>query len=254
MLAFRAYEFWFSYYRRIWKTSALANVLTPVLYLAALGVGLGHLVNRGGHTPGGVPYVDYVAPGMLAAAAMQIAASEASFPVLGGIKWVRNYHAQLATPLGIDDILFGHQLWMWTRVAATSAVYLGIIGAFGALRSPLAALAVPAALVLGSAFAAPVAAFAATANTGSEFSVLFRFGIVPMFLFSGTFFPVSRLPGALQPVAYATPLWHGVSLCRGFTLGTIGALPALGHFAYLLSWTVVGLVVARRTYRRRLLR
>src|SRR5919202_6636361 len=158
----------------------------------------------------------------------------------------------LAAPLGVDDVMLGHQLWMWTRIAGASAIYLAVIAVFGAVHSPLAILALPAAFLVGAAFAAPVTAFAARCRTGSEFNVLFRFGIVPMFLFSGTFFPVTRLPAALRPVAYATPLWHGVSLCRGFTLGTMHALPALGHFAYLLAWTLVGLVLARASYRKRL--
>ena len=254
MLALRAYEFWFFNYRRIWRSNLVSSVVNPVLYLAALGIGLGQLVNRSHHAPGGVSYLAFVAPGLLAATAMQIAASEASFPVLAAIKWVRNYHAMLASPLGVDDVFVGHQLWMWTRILGASIVYFVVIAAFGALHSPLAALAIPAAFLVGTAFAAPISAIAPRLDNGQEFNVLFRFGIVPMFLFSGTFFPVTRLPEVLRPVAYATPLWHGVALCRGFTLGTIHALPALGHFAYLLAWTIVGLVLARRSYRWRLWR
>lgn len=251
MLALRAYAFWAFNYRRVWRSSLSVTIVNPILYLTALGIGLGSLVNKG-DPPGPGTYLDFVAPGLLAATAMQVGASEASFPVLAAIKWVRNYHAMLAAPLGVDDVMLGHQLWMWTRIAGASAIYLVVIAAFGAVRSPLAVLALPAAFLVGAAFAAPVTAFAARCKNGSEFNVLFRFGIVPMFLFSGTFFPVSRLPGLLQPVAWITPLWHGVALCRGLTLGTIEPLPALGHVAYLLLWIGAGLFLARREYRRRL--
>jgi lipooligosaccharide transport system permease protein len=99
----------------------------------------------------------------------------------------------------------------------------------------------------------PMAALAARTEDDRAFVTIFRFLIVPMFLFSGTFFPVSQLPLAFELVAYVTPIWHGVELCRMLTLGTVAALPALGHVAYLLAWSAVGFELARRSYRRRLL-
>jgi lipooligosaccharide transport system permease protein len=253
-LALRSYEFWLTTYRRTWRGTVVTSVVNPVFYLGALGIGLGTLVNKASSTPGGVEYLAYVAPGVLAATAMQVATVEASWPVLGSIKWTRSYYAMLATPLGIPDIVFGHQLWMATRVVSSSTVYLCVIAAFGGIQSWHAVFALPACLLIGMAFAAPMAAYAATLEGPNAFTTIMRFAIVPMFLFSGTFFPVSRLPHALELVAFVTPLWHGVELCRGLTLGTIGALPALGHAAYLLAWSIAGLVVAQRTYDRRLLR
>jgi lipooligosaccharide transport system permease protein len=191
---------------------------------------------------------------MLAATAMQIAAGESTWPVMASFKWTRQYFAMLATPLRPRDILAGHQLWMLTRVASASAVYLVVIAAFGAVNSPLGVLTLPAAVLLGMAFTAPLAAYAATREADAAFVPVNRFVIIPMFLFSGTFFPVSRLPLLLEWIAYATPLWHGVELCRGLTLGTIGPLPALGHVAYLLLFFVVGIAVAQRTYATRLLK
>jgi lipooligosaccharide transport system permease protein len=253
-LALRSYEFWVAAYRRTWRGSVVTSVVNPVFYLSALGIGLGTLVNRAGSTPGGVRYLAFVAPGVLAATAMQVGTTEASWPVLGSIKWTRSYYAMLATPLGVRDVVAGHQLWMATRVVSSSAVYLGVIAAFGGIRSPLAILALPACLLIGLAFSAPMAAYAATREHDSAFTAVFRFGVVPMFLFSGTFFPISRLPVPLEWVAYATPLWHGVDLCRGLTLGTIGPLRGLVHVAYLLLWGSAGLLAADRTYARRLLR
>jgi lipooligosaccharide transport system permease protein len=250
--ALRSYEFWLAQYRRVWRGSVVTSVVNPVFYLSAIGIGLGTLVNRAHSTPGGVTYLAYVAPGVLAATAMQVASVEASWPVLGSIKWTRSYYAMLATPLRIRDIVLGHQLWMITRVVSSSAVYLAVIAIFGGIRSWLAVLALPACFLIGIAFSTPVAAYAATLERDSAFVALNRFAVVPMFLFSGTFFPVSRLHTPLREIAYATPLFHGVSLCRGLTLGTIGWPAAAGHTAYLLALAIAGVVIAQRTYARRL--
>jgi lipooligosaccharide transport system permease protein len=158
----------------------------------------------------------------------------------------------LATPLRIRDIVFGHQLWMITRVVSSSAIYLAVIAAFGGIHSWLAVLALPACFLIGIAFSGPVAAWAATLDRDASFVAMNRFAVVPMFLFSGTFFPVSRLHTPLRQIAYATPLFHGVSLCRGLTLGTITWPAALVHAAYLLALALVGLFFAQRTYARRL--
>jgi lipooligosaccharide transport system permease protein len=241
-------------YRRVWRGTAITSVINPVLYLGALGVGLGTLVNQSGGQPLGVSYLDYVAPGLLAATAMTIAAGEASWPVMGSFKWTRQYFAMLATPIGPRDIVLGHQLWMTARVAVTSAIYLAVIAAFGGVNSALGILALPASIILGAAFTAPFAAYAATRESDAAFVPVNRFVIVPMFLFSGTFFPVSRLPLPLEWLAYATPLWHGVELCRMFTLGNFEALRVLGHTSYLVLFVVAGLICAERTYTRRLLK
>jgi len=248
----RAYEYWLTVYRRVWRGTVMTSVLNPVLYLTALGVGLGKFVNRGAH-PLGIPYLDFVAPGMLAAVAMQVAAIESSFPVRGAIRWNRQYFAMLATPLRVADVVAGHLFYVATRVAVAGAIYLAAISAFGAVHSAWALLGVPLAILIGLAFAAPISALSAWAET-EVFNPLFRFGIMPMFLFSGTFFPVTRLPHGLREVAYATPLWHGVELCRDLTLGRVSLLADLGHAAYLIAWAAIGAVLAYRAYRRRLLR
>jgi lipooligosaccharide transport system permease protein len=252
--ALRPYEFWLSFYRRTWRGSVATSIVNPIFYLGALGIGLGTLVNKSSSTPGGVEYLAFVAPGVLAATAMQIASTEASWPVLGSIRWTRIYYAMLATPLQIRDIVFGHQAWMLTRVVSSCAVYLAVIAAFGGIHSPLGVLALPACFLVGLAFAAPMAAYAATAENDGAFVVVNRFLIIPMFLFSGTFFPVTQLPKALEWLAYATPLWHGVDLCRSLTLGTVHWPLALVHVLYLAAWGVTGLVLALHTYRRRLLK
>jgi len=141
-LPLRVFEYWVMQYRRVWRGTAITSIINPVFYLGALGVGLGTLVNQSSSNSLGVPYIDYVAPGMLAATAMTIASGEASWPVMGSIKWTRQYFAMLATPIGTRDIVLGHQLWMTTRVASTSAVYLVVIAAFGRAVSEVGAVMV----------------------------------------------------------------------------------------------------------------
>ena len=249
----RAYEHWLAQYKRVWRGTIGTSLVNPVLYVVALGVGLGTIVDQTQNAPGGVPYLDYVAPGLLAAAAMQTAAAESSWPVMGAIKWTRVYHAMIATPLNERDVFVGHQLFVITRVLTSAAAYLAVIAAFGAVASWWGILVVPAAVLIGTAFSMPLAALAATLEDERTFVTIFRFLIVPMFLFSGTFFPVTQLPLAFELAAYVTPIWHGVELCRMLTLGTVEPGAALGHTAYLLAWTLVGFELARRSYRRRLL-
>jgi lipooligosaccharide transport system permease protein len=243
-------------YRRRWRGSVFSTVLTPILMLAAMGLGLGSLVDKApaAHrvSLGGVSYLQFLAPGLLAAAAMQTAANEAIYPVMEGIKWRRTYHAMLATPLTVADVALGQLLWIAVRIAMTSSVFVVAIVAFGAARSGDVLLALPAAVLTGAAFAAPIAAFTASLDGPQGMANLMRFGIIPLYLFSGTFFPISQLPEWLRPIAYVTPLWHGVDLCRSLALGraTLGGLVA--HVVYLLAWTAVGSVLAVSRFRKRL--
>jgi lipooligosaccharide transport system permease protein len=249
----RSFEYWLFKYRRTWRGSLVSSFANPLLFLAAMGVGLGSLVDHsaGAARLGGVDYLSFIAPGMLAAAAMKVAASEATYPVMASIKWIKMYPAMLATPLEVEDVLVGHLAWMAVRLGLTSTGFLLVMAVFGALHSPLALLALPAAVLVGMAFAVPIAGYAATQTNDSGFALLFRLGIVPLFLFSGVFFPVDGLPALLRPLAYLTPLWHGVDLCRGLTLGHGLTLTAAAvHVGYLVAWVAGGFALARATYRR----
>jgi lipooligosaccharide transport system permease protein len=253
-LALRTFEYWLYRYRRTWRASAFTTLLSPVLFLAAMGLGLGSLVDRGAGPAilQGPDYLTFLAPGLLAATAMMTGVSESTWPVMSGIRWQKTYFAMLATPVGPRDILGGHFMFVVFRVLVTSVAFLAVSAAFGALRSPWALLAVPAALLTGMAYSAPVSAFAVTQRSEKGFITLNRFGVVPMFLFSGTFFPVDQLPGAVQPLAYATPLWHGVELCRGASLGILAGDAVAVHVAYLGAWVAVGVLLARYAFTRRL--
>ena len=244
----RAYEYWLTVYRRVWRGTIASSILNPVLYLAAMGVGLGSIVHR---SKLGLPYLDFVGPGLLAAVAMQVASIESAFPVRGAIKWNRQYFAMLATPLRVPHLVAGHLLYVGTRVTVAVTIYLAALAAFGALHSYWAILTIPLCLLVGLAFAAPISALSAYAEE-EVFNPLFRFIVMPMFLFSGTFFPVSRLPQGLREVAYATPLWNGVDLARSLTLGGPSLTRAAWHVAYLLLWLVVGIWLARLAYTKKL--
>lgn len=239
--------------RRYWRSIVVVGLATPLFYVLALGVGLGAVVDDNGTSRLGVPYLVFVAPAFLTAAALQIGAQDASFPILGGFKWERTYHGMAVTPLTSRQLCDGTLAWIALRLLANSAIYLAIMAAFGGTTSWWVLLSVPVATFTGMAFAAPCAALAASVyGEGNPFNVVFRFVVMPMFLFSGTFFPITELPTWGQWVARVSPLWHGTELARDAALG--GGLPigsVLGHIAYLLVWLLVGLGLARWRFRLR---
>jgi lipooligosaccharide transport system permease protein len=251
--AVREFRYWLTNYRRTWRGSIYTSFLFPVLYLGAMGLGLGKLVDAHGTARlGGVSYLVFLAPGLLAAAAMQSGIEESTYPVLGSVKWRRTYYAAAASPLRPADIFHGHLLFTTMRLAMNSAIFLAVMAAFGAVTSAWALAAVPVAVLTGVAFAAPIEAWAITVTKDTSFALVFRFGMIPLFLFSGTFFPVTQLPAWIRPLAYATPLWHGVALCRSLSLGTATVGGALVHVGYLAALAAVSIAVGERTYRRRL--
>jgi lipooligosaccharide transport system permease protein len=250
-----ALEFWRRAYRRSWRGSLFSGFLAPLLYLGSLGYGLGELVDDGTGGSGvgaGVAYVVFVAPGVLAANAMQTAVGESTYPVMGAVKWQRQYLAMLATPLTVADVLLGHVAFLLLRVSLVTVPFVAVGAALGAFTTPWVALAAVVAVLCGLVHALPVMAYAVRAEDDMGFTMIFRFGVVPMFLFAGTFFPVDQLPALLQPVAWATPLWHATELCRDLCLGTVQWGSGLGHLGYLAAWLAVGAWLAVRSYARRL--
>jgi lipooligosaccharide transport system permease protein len=224
-----------------------------------MGIGLGGYVDRSGGAAssallGGVSYLAFLAPGLLAAGAMQTGAGEASFPVTAHIEWVRQYPAMLASPISVRDIVAGQTAYFAIRLTLVATTFVLVALALGGVAGPGVVLAVPAAVLTGLAFATPVAALAASLRNADKFSLLFRFGITPMFLFSGTFFPVEQLPPLVQPLAWITPLWHGVALTRGLALGTIDGLGVLVHGGVLFAVAALGLWLFRVRLQVRLAR
>jgi lipooligosaccharide transport system permease protein len=244
-------HFWL-WYRRNWRSSVISSVLQPVLLLLAFGMAFGSLVRPSAAT-GNVAYLVYLAPGLLAMAAVYVAFGESSYPVFGGFQWSRIYHGMTASPLTVGQIVGGQLTWIGLRMLLSCAVYLAVIALFGGVRGIGTVGALAFATLCGLAVSAPTMAFAASVrHEGTSFSSLARFVILPMTLFAGTFFPVSMLPAWVRPLAWISPLWHGTELARGAALGTLRLLPAVGHAGYLLALLAIGGALAVWRFRVRL--
>jgi lipooligosaccharide transport system permease protein len=250
--ALRVSEYYARLWQRYWLSWAVTAMLVPLLFLGALGLGLGSLVDESQTTVDGLDYLVFVAPGLMAASAVMGASGESLWPVLGGIKWNRVLHGVAATPVTPGQIYAGYLVWVVVHVVMNATLFLLVASLLGATLSGWAVLAVPAAALGALACAAPLTAFAAGRESDLPFAVVMRVVVVPMFLFSGTFYPVDQLPGALELVARLTPLWHAVELCRGATTGALSIGPGLGHTAVLVAMVVAGSRWGVRTFREKL--
>jgi len=243
---------WLTAYKRTWRGSIFGRFLSPVLFLLSMGLGLGGLVDKSAGGVGGVPYLQFVVPGILAAQAMWVAMGESSYPVMGAIRWNMKYHAMLATPVGIDDILLGHLTYVAMQITGATAIFIGVAALFGSFGSWWVLLCLPITVLTGMAFAVPVFAFSAKQESDGGFNILFRFIMTPLFLFSGVFFPIDQLPAVIRPIAWIMPLWHGVDANRSLALGSPDVAGVLGHTAYLVVAIVIGALLARRSFTKRL--
>jgi lipooligosaccharide transport system permease protein len=238
--------------RSVWlKGWAISSVVMPLLFLAAMGLGLGGVIDDNGRTIDGLSYLHFVAPGMLVASMMQQAAGDTMWPVVGGAKWDRRYYAMIATPLEPTDVQLATLLWVIFRTTVSGAAFLVIASVLGGIASPWGILAVPAGVLCALAFAAALSAFSITQETEVALSLLFRLGLMPLFLFSGTFFPISVLPHGLRPIAWISPLWHGAELGRHAATAD-AHWSDLAHIAVLLVMITAGWLWGRRTFTRRL--
>jgi lipooligosaccharide transport system permease protein len=252
--------------RRYFKVSAISQLGGPVLYLLSLGIGLGSIVNaRAGGQSLGTSYLSFLAPALIAATALQVAVGESTYPILfGGFKFQRLYFAMSATPLTPRQIAAGVLSWIAARAAFSATLYLVVVACFGGVRSVGALLCVPIATLGAMALAAPIATYSATVETErGGFAAIFRFLVMPMFLFSGTFYPVSTLPGWAQGLAWLSPLWHATELARWVSLGSlhldsgvgqVSAAALLGHLGYLTALTVAGVLLTGWRFQVRLSR
>lgn len=233
-------------FRRNWRGWIMSSLGNPIAFLAAMGLGLGSLVDRGdGAATLEVGYVAFVASGLMAASAMQNGFGEGAWPVMAGLKWRRNFEAMMVTPVGPRDLLVGRLLWGTVNFAVNLVIYGLVAVAFGALELRPALLGILPALLTGVAFQAVSTGYTAGLSSDTGLTNAYRFGVMPLFLFSGTFFPVGQLPGFLQAVAVATPLYHGVELTRKLALPDlappgVSSIPAWVHLAYLVVLLVVG--------------
>jgi lipooligosaccharide transport system permease protein len=251
--ALRVLEHHLLVYRRTWRGGLFTTFLAPVLFLLAMGLGLGTFVDQNNpQALGGVSYLTFLAPGLLAAQAMQTAAGESMYPLMAGLQYLRTFHAMVSSPLGPTDVVIGQTLWFAVRLTLVAVAFVIVMILFGAADVVRGLAMVPVAVLTGLAFATPIAAWTATRRTDASFPVINRFIVTPLFIFSGTFFPIDQLPAFLQPIAYVTPLWHGVSLARSIALGSVDPALAIVNLAVLGAYITAGVAIATVTFQRRL--
>ena len=239
----------------IWLIIGLA-IANPVLYLVSIGLGVGAYIdkNTGGMGVDGVSYITFLAPALLATAAIQGAIDESVYPTLEGFKWDKIFFSMNSTPLSGNHIATGVFLNSLIRVIFTAIIYWFVMLAFGVLESPRAWLAIFTAVMAGAAFGALMQALAGMLeNEDIFFTVLQRFVIMPLFLFSGTFYPLTNMPIYLQWIGWISPLWHATELGRWLSYGhEISSLMLYTHFIFLNSLLLIGIIASRRIFTRRL--
>jgi lipooligosaccharide transport system permease protein len=234
-------------YRRMWP-AFVSGLFEPAFYLFSLGIGLGPLVGRL-PGPGGrlLEYAAFVAPGLLAAAAMNGAMIDATFGLFFKLKYAKTYEAVLATPMGIEDVALGEVVWSLIRGGIYSGLFIAVMAVQGSVSSWWGLLLLPACLLIAGAFSAAGMACATFMRGWQDFDYV-QLVLLPLFLFSSTFFPLSTYPPALRVVVWCTPLFHGVELCRQLAVGAPSAITFV-HVGVLAALAAIGLVVVRRRLR-----
>ncbi|HEX4472603.1 MAG TPA: ABC transporter permease [Nocardioides sp.] len=250
----RQLDYWWTYYKRTWKGSVVTSFASPLFYVLAMGVLLGKFVHVGATRLEGAPsYLAFIVPGLIAAQAMQTAMFETTYPVMSALKWQKTFYAQLASPLAVRDLANAMLGFTLFRIGSTCGVYFLVMAPFGVFATwwgPLVAWVVT--MMTGMAFATWTFAFSAHIRSEASFGLIFRLGLIPLFLFSGSFFPISNLGPVLGAVARLTPLWHGVNLTRMLCLDHVDWSTAAINAVVLVVVLSVGWLVALRTLERRL--
>jgi lipooligosaccharide transport system permease protein len=253
-------EHWLRTMRGYGWTVVMTAVGTPLVYLFAMGVGLATLIDAntgaslGGGRGGGLPYLVFVAPALLATAGIMVATEENTYSVMSGFKWRRTYYGPNASPLSSAQLVNGHSLGVLFRLLLTTGLYYLFLLLFGAVPEPAGWLMIFTAALGGMAFGLPLMAYASSiVEDKGQFAMVQRFVVMPLFLFSGTFFPLASMPWAVQWIGWISPLWHSTELGRVLSYGY--AEPAwltAVHVLYLAVLAAAGWVLARRNYSRRL--
>ncbi|MGH9102359.1 MAG: ABC transporter permease [Acidimicrobiales bacterium] len=239
-------------YRRTWLV-IVSGVFEPLFYLLAVGLGVGHLVGgisgEGGRT---VSYPVFVAPGLLASAAMNGAIYDSTFNVFHKLRFAKTYDAMLSTPVGVGDVAVGEVAWALLRGTLYAISFLVVMAALGLARSPWLVLALPGSVLIGFGFAGIGMAATTFMRSWQDFDLV-QLVLLPLFLFSATFYPLSAYPGPVQVLVSITPLYRGIDLLRALNAGDLG-LRLVGDAAYLAIMGLVGVIVAARRLGRLLLR
>lgn len=250
-LVVRALERELIVFARTWRGNAFSSFVQPLLFLGAMGLGLGGLVDDGVAPTEGLDYLAFVTPGLLAASALLTAGAEALWPVMGGVKWMGQYHSMVTTAMTPGDVYGGLVLAAAVRALVAAVAFLAVAVLLGGATSLWTPVALVPTVALAAATAAVLAAFSVTRQTDTSFPIIIRLGVIPLFLFSGTFFPVDQLPDALEPVVWISPLWHAVESARDLTAGSVSVATGL-HVVVLLGVTAVALPVGVRNFADRL--
>jgi lipooligosaccharide transport system permease protein len=240
-------------YRHQWII-IFSGVFEPIFYLIGIGLGIGGIIENLTLPDGReISYVAYVAPALMATAAMNGAVFETIFNVFFKLNFAKIYDGVLATPMGITEIAIGEMMWALMRAALYAVAMFLIMLVFGLVLSPWGLLTVPAALLVAAAFSAAGLAGTAYLRTVNDFDVPMGLIVMPMFLFSGTFFPVEAYPLPIQVFMELTPLYHSINLIRGLSLGVIGPAQAW-DLVYLVIFFAVGMWIAMRQMERKLIK
>ena len=215
--AFRVWQRNFTVYTKLYLSSLALNFVEPVLYLAALGLGLGAFVKE----INGVPYIKFIAPGIIASSSMFAAIYECTYGTYVRMTYQKTFDAILATPVNVDDLIAGELMWGATKSVIYGTIIMVVISAFGLVDSPLVVLAIPLLFIAGLIFAEISVIFTAVVPGIETFNYFYTLLMTPMFLFSGIFFPLDNLPSLVLKIAFFTPLYHLVNICRSFSSGRL---------------------------------
>ncbi|GBD99071.1 inner membrane transport permease YadH [bacterium BMS3Abin07] len=215
--AFRVWQRHFTVYTKLYKSSLALNFIEPVMYLVAMGLGLGAFVKE----INGVPYIKFIAPGIVASSAMFAAAYECTYGTYVRMTFQKTFDAILATPVNINDLILGELIWGATKSVLYGTIIIIVISLFGLVDSPLIILTIPFLFTVGLIFAGISVIFTALVPGIDSFNYFFTLFMTPMFLFSGIFFPLDSLPPVVEKIAFFTPLYHLVNIMRSFAAGNI---------------------------------
>jgi lipooligosaccharide transport system permease protein len=235
-------------YRRLWRASVFSFFVLPALFMVSIGFGVGAFVQD----IDGVPYSAWIAPALLAVTVFQISVNESTFGVYTDFEWIGIFHVMRNTRVRMHDMITGWLLYVLVVVEISIVAFLTVMAVFGVWQPVLWLVAPFIGALLAVSVATPTTAFSATIRDDGDFQLLNQFGVIPLTLVSGVYFPVDQLPGVLLPLTYLSPLWHSVELLRDAVLGRGDIIAYSVHIGYLALWAALGYLWARKAFRRRL--
>lgn len=252
----RAVERELRVWRHTWRGSVVSSLVQPLMFLGAMGLGLGGLVDENTgeistRSVADVSYLEFVTPGLMVAAAMMAMAGGALWGVMAGIKWMGQFRSMVHTAMTPADVYWGLVLASGIRASVTGACFVLVAALLGGVVSPWGVLAVAVAALVGATTTASLAAFSVGREDDATFPLVMRLGIIPLFLFSGTFFPVDRLPDAIEPLAWLSPLFHAAEAARMATTGSMSPW-FLMHLGVLVAIVAFAAPIGVRRITRRL--